>query len=160
VLARQQQSALAALIDTENALVTVLFAEAFEDVLAGPLRLGGQGLEGRALNPSSIRFYEPVELSLPTAASHPIAKPLNGHIIEAVRCSASNDESDFVKAYYTTRWLVVERDPFTNLVRESTATYANAKAAFNAYWYATDAYPLDWEAWISPLFATSQAEAA
>jgi hypothetical protein len=89
-----------------------------------------------------------------------IAKPVNGHTVEAVPCTVADDASNYVKAYYQGRWLVVERDPATDLVRESTGTYADERAAYYAYWYASADEPLDFEAWISPLFATSIEEAA
>jgi hypothetical protein len=71
-----------------------------------------------------------------------------------MRCVVADDESDSFKAYYATRWLVVERDPLNNRIRESTGTYADALAAYGAYWYASEDDPLEWEAWVSPLFAT------
>jgi hypothetical protein len=91
---------------------------------------------------------------LPSPA-HLIAKPDNGHLIEAVLCSVSGEDTPAAQAYYKGRWLVVERDPARNLVRESTATYACARLAFDAYWYASADDPLDWEAWVTPIWATS-----
>jgi hypothetical protein len=106
-----------------------------------------------------IRFHAPVELPSPAVPAVPIAKPLNGHTIETVRCSIADDESDFVKAYYATRWLVVERDPANGLIRESTGTYADERAAYYAYWHASADEPLDFEPWVSLIFATHAAAA-
>ena len=105
-----------------------------------------------ALNPSSIRFPTPVELPSPGVPAILIAKPLDGHIVEAVRCA---DQS----GYYAGRWLVVERDPVRNLIRESTGSFAHPRLAFDAYWYASADDPLEFEAWVSPLWATFTAVA-
>jgi hypothetical protein len=104
------------------------------------------------LSPSSILSFEPT--STPALLPHLIAKTVIGHTIEAVRCSVTDDDSDYVKAYYADRWLVVERDPLNNIVRESTGSFASPKAAFNAFWYATADDPLDFEDWITPIWAT------
>jgi hypothetical protein len=106
----------------------------------------------------TLSRFEPV--STPAPLSHSIATPTNGHTIEAVRCFVGDDESDCVKAYYANRWLVVERDPLNNLIRESTGTYADVGAAFAAYWYASADEPLEFEAWVAPIFATHVSEAA
>lgn len=102
----------------------------------------------QALNPSSIRFPEPVSTPAPLSSTHLIAshRP-DGHLIEAVPCADT-------AGYYKGRWLVVERDPLRNLIRESTASYACARLAFDAYWYASADDPLDFEAWVSPIWAT------
>jgi hypothetical protein len=103
--------------------------------------------------------FEPAETPAPlTSPVHLIAKPVNGHLIEAVPCSVSDEDTPAAQAYYKGRWLVVERDAARSLIRESTATYACAKLAFDAYWYASTDDPLDWEAWVSPIFATSLPE--
>lgn len=98
----------------------------------------------------NYRFFEPIS----TPAPHLIAKTVIGHTIEAVRCSVTDDDSNYVKAYYADRWLVVERNHESNLVRESTLSFASPKAAFNAYWYATADDPLDFDDWVAPCWAT------
>ena len=95
-----------------------------------------------------IRFAAPVELPAPVFPTvHLIAKPVNGPIVEAVPCADA-------QGYCKGRWLVVERDPENNLIRESLSTYACAKLAFDAYWCATADDPLEFEAWIAPIWAT------
>jgi hypothetical protein len=101
----------------------------------------------------TLSRFEPLETAAPLPSpTHLIAKPVNGHLIEAVLCADT-------QGYYKGRWLVVERDPILNLIRESTASYADERAAYYAYWYACASEPLDFEAWVSPLFATFTAAA-
>lgn len=103
----------------------------------------------QTLRTSSIRFHEPVELPLPGSPTILIADHRSdGHIVEAVPCADT-------QGYYAGRWLVVERDPSANLIRESTATYAHPKLAYYAYWHASADDPLDFEAWVSPIWATA-----
>jgi hypothetical protein len=104
----------------------------------------------------TLSRFEPAETPAPISSPVDlIAKPVNGHLIEAVPCSVSDEDTPAAQAYYKGRWLVVERDAARSLIRGSTATYASAKLAFDAYWYASADDPLDWETWVSPIFATS-----
>ena len=97
--------------------------------------------------------FEPVKTLAPLPSpTHLIAKPVNGHLIEAVPCSDT-------QGYYKGRWLVVERDTVNNLIRESTGSFAHPRLAFDAYWYASADDPLEFEAWVSPLWATFTAVA-
>jgi hypothetical protein len=113
----------------------------------------------QALNPSSIRFCEPVEVPAAVSQILPIAHGVGNcsHLItEAVAFVWSDD----LPSWYKGRWIVRQRDTDNNLIRESTATYADAKAAFNAYWYASEDDPLDFEPWVAPIWASACAEAA
>jgi hypothetical protein len=104
--------------------------------------------------------FEPVETPAPLPSpTHLIAKPVNGHLIEAVPCSVSDEDTPAAQAYYKGRWLVVERDPVNNLIRESTGSFAHPRLAFDAYWYASADDPLEFEAWVSPVWATFMAVA-
>jgi hypothetical protein len=54
-------------------------------------------------------------------------------------------------------WLIRERDPAHNLIRESTQTFACAGEAYDAWWSGA---PVDFEAWIAPMWVTPVVEAA
>lgn len=101
--------------------------------------------------------FEPVELPapLPSPSARLVAdhRP-DGHVVEALPCRVGEDDPQWIKTYFSSRWLLVERDPQCNLIRESTASYASQGAAYGAYWYANADDPLEFEPWVSPLFAT------
>lgn len=99
------------------------------------------------------RFSEPV--STPDPLSHLIGNRKGcrtdpNRVVEAVLYLPQEDDP---RAGLGDNWIIRERDPDRNILRESTDLYASAQQAYDAYWTGAVAF----EAWISPLFATSVA---
>lgn len=105
----------------------------------------------QTLRASSIRFCEPA--STPAPLPHPIANRRGclsdpNRVVEAVRYAPHEDDP---RAVLGDNWIIRERDPDRNILRESTALYASADGAYHAYWMGEVVF----EAWVSPLYATS-----
>lgn len=94
----------------------------------------------------------------PAPLPHPIANrrgcPTDpNRAVEAVRYAPHEDDP---RAVLGDNWIIREHDPDRNILRESTGLYSSAEGAYHAYW----AGEVVFEAWVSPLFATSVDEAA
>jgi len=62
---------------------------------------------------------------------------------------------DDLPAYYKGRWLLRQRNTRDNLIRESTDTFPCAKLASYAHWYPDPEDPIEWEAWVAPIWAST-----
>jgi hypothetical protein len=101
-------------------------------------------------------YFDIVETPVPNLiAIVPIAHGVGNqsHIITEAVAFPHHDD---LPSWYKGRWLVRQRDTRTQYVRESTATYPDSRAAFNAYWYASADDPVEFEAWVAPCWASAQ----
>lgn len=96
----------------------------------------------RMIRPSTISG-EPIEAPIRIASTSTV-------IVEAWRFIPHEDDLESPQD----PWIVVQRDTKRNLIRESTRVFGSKEAAIDAYWSGP---MLDFEAWISPLFATGEA---
>lgn len=102
-----------------------------------------------------IRFYEPIEPALSPSPSTIIAKAADGSVLaEAVRYRISEDDAPAYREHFKNRWMIVEHNRERTLIRESTDSFSDPADA--RYWYWSGPEPIEWEAWISPLFSSGE----
>ena len=65
-------------------------------------------------------------------------------LAEARPCIVSADDAPAYRAYFASRWRIVQRDPAREMQRESSDTFPSADLAYYHFWYPDADEPIEW----------------